>query len=373
MAKQQSQNQNHLGNIMSKQQPPQQHLPSRMRRKTTRSGKTYYYYDTCAKPRKWLPLGAELIAALKKYTEYEQEYNEEDIHTKIHTAITFGVVADRYVRTILPQRSPRTQQDYLAELNYLRQYFDDPNNPAPINSITSADIYEYLEWRIHAKIRANREISLFSVIFNWARKWGYTNNPNPCQGVEKYPESGRKVYIADDIYWQLYQAAELHLQHIMLVAYLIGQRVADCLKIRLSDIREDQLWITQNKTQAKLRITITGELQKALQNILQARGNPSHDYLFTHHGGKRHRNKPLTYAMLRGAMDRARQKAGIHKNDFQFRDLRAKAATDADENQGLAAAQALLGHTTPNVTHHYIRHRKGRLVEPSINYFSIAD
>lgn len=47
-----------------------------------------------------------------------------------------------------------------AELNYLRQYFDDPNNPAPINSITSADIYEYLEWRIHAKIRANREISL---------------------------------------------------------------------------------------------------------------------------------------------------------------------------------------------------------------------
>lgn len=176
MAKQQSQKQNHLDNIMSRQ-PPQQHLPSRMRRKTTRSGKTYYYYDTCAKPRKWLPLGTELIAALKKYTEYEQQYNEHTIQTTIHTAITFGVVADRYVRTILPQRSPRTQQDYLTELNYLRQYFDDPTNPAPINSITRADIYEYLEWRIHAKIRANREISLFSVIFNWARKWGLHQQP----------------------------------------------------------------------------------------------------------------------------------------------------------------------------------------------------
>ena len=68
-------------------------------------------------------------------------------------------------------------------------------------------------------------------------------------------------------------------------------------------------------------------------------------------------------------MDRARQIAGIHKNDFQFRDLCAKAATDADKNQGLEAAQALLGHTTPHVTNRYIRHRKGRLVEPSINNF----
>ena len=42
-------------------------LPPRMRAKQTSSGKTYFYYDTCAKPRKWLPLGADYLSALKKY------------------------------------------------------------------------------------------------------------------------------------------------------------------------------------------------------------------------------------------------------------------------------------------------------------------
>ena len=46
---------------------------------------------------------------------------------------------------------------------------------------------------------------------------------------------------------------------------------------------------------------------------------------------------------------------------FQFRDIRAKAATDFDD---LAAAQRLLGHKTRGMTEHYTRDRKGQLVDP---------
>ena len=339
-------------------------LPVRMRQKKTSSGKVYFYYDTCAKPRKWLPLGSDFFEALRKYADYEQEYSQE-LTARIEREATFRVVAERYVRTVLPTLSPRTQSDYLYQLKFLYEYFDG-DNPAPINQILSVDIYEYLEWRQAAKIRANREIALFSVIFNWARKWGYTNNENPCRGVNKYQETGRHVYITDEQYWRLYECAERHLQLLMLVAYFIGQRVADCLKIRTTDIKDGELWIEQNKVQTKVRIKLTGELAEVLDLILRERGEQKHDYLFVSLGRQRHRGQPMTYAMLRGAMDRGREKAGIEKAAFQFRDLRAKAATDTDDAVGIEAARVLLGHTTQNMTKRYIRNRKGHLSEPAV-------
>ena len=75
--------------------------------------------------------------------------------------------------------------------------------------------------------------------------------------------------------------------------------------------------------------------------------------------------QPLTTSMLRGGMDRARENAGIDKADFQFRDLRAKAATDKDESISLEAASRLLGHSSQTMTMHYIRNRKGKLVDPT--------
>jgi integrase len=46
---------------------------------------------------------------------------------------------------------------------------------------------------------------------------------------------------------------------------------------------------------------------------------------------------------------------------IQFRDLRAKAASDIES---LKKAQLLLGHTTEGMTEHYRRKRKGIKVSP---------
>jgi len=76
--------------------------------------------------------------------------------------------------------------------------------------------------------------------------------------------------------------------------------------------------------------------------------------------------------MLRGAFNRAKFAAIAKHTDmedeiknFQFRDLRANAATDTEEKSGMQTAQNQLGHTTSTMTEHYVRHRRGKLIGPT--------
>jgi hypothetical protein len=67
------------------------------------------------------------------------------------------------------------------------------------------------------------------------------------------------------------------------------------------------------------------------------------------------------------AFDTARKAAGVDKSSSQFRDLRAKAATDKAESSGdMRHAQEQLGHSTMGMTEHYVRDRKGKKVTPRI-------
>lgn len=68
--------------------------------------------------------------------------------------------------------------------------------------------------------------------------------------------------------------------------------------------------------------------------------------------------KPLGTFGLRSRFDKARTLAGV---DFQFRDIRAKAATDTGD---LAHSQKLLGHRNREMTEHYVRARVGERVQP---------
>jgi hypothetical protein len=59
--------------------------------------------------------------------------------------------------------------------------------------------------------------------------------------------------------------------------------------------------------------------------------------------------QPLGTFGLRSRFDKARSKAGV---SFQFRDIRAKTASDTGD---LAQSQRLLGHRKRDVTEHYVR------------------
>lgn len=309
-------------------------LPVRLHRK---GGSYYYVHGT--RPRKWIPLGRDRVKALMQYAQLEQVALDTSI-------ISFGAIAERYRKEVLPQKAYGTQKEYNRAIDALREVFD----RVPLEAISPQHVRKYLDTRTK-KISANREIAVLSTIFNRAREWGYTKVANPCQGVHRNRETGRDKYVSDEEYRQLYAHADRILRDAMDLAYYTGQRVSDVLGMRRTDIQDGALWVKQRKTKARLRIAIEGELAAVLERIA-ARAVVGVCLLTTERGQR------LTYRQL---YERFKQARSAAKVSFQFRDLRAKAATDMDN---LEQAQKLLGHATRDMTEHYTKKRMGERVSP---------
>ena len=73
----------------------------------------------------------------------------------------------------------------------------------------------------------------------------------------------------------------------------------------------------------------------------------------------------ITERMLQGRFARARAAAGVATKEFQYRDLRAKAATDKTDSSDIRQAQRQLGHSTVTTTEGYGRERLGDKVKPT--------
>ncbi len=202
-------------------------------------------------------------------------------------------------------------------------------------------------------MRANREKALFSTIFNHARTWGCTDSTNPCIGIKGFKEKARDRYVSDDEYIAVWNVAHPTVQDAMDLALCTGQRPADVLKIEVGHIADGYLMISQNKTGKKLRIVIEGELRTVIARIMMKSRDSVNKSLLQDFDGQ-----SLSYCALRSRFDKAREQAGV---SFQFRDLRAKAATDTKD---LAHAQKLLGHKNRITTEIYTRNRKGEAVKP---------
>ena len=302
-----------------------------------------YYHVTTTTPRKWTALGKNRARALLEWARIEGTEPDPAVRT-------FDVIAQRYERELMPTKAPRTQQDNLIELDRLRAVF----GRMLIESIKPHHVRGYLDKRGQtAKARANREKALLSHVFNKAREWGYTDAPNPCQGVKGFTEAGRDRYVTDDEFKAVRDQADPTVRDAMDLALLTGQRPADVLKILRADIRDGALFIAQNKTGAKRAIDVVGELADVLKRITSRPRVRQSAYLIQDDDGK-----PLSLLALRGRFDKARKAAGV---SFQFRDIRAKTASDTGD---LGHSQRLLGHKNREMTEHYVRERIGQRVKP---------
>ncbi|WP_439895386.1 site-specific integrase [Pseudomonas syringae] len=331
---------------------------ARLRERKKKSGTVYYYYDAGGHPRKEIPLGSDYGLAIMKYAEFERDRASSAL---VASTITFRYVAEKYVVEVVPTKAAATQKDNKRELANLMDFFDDP--PGPLDAITPQNVRQYLNWRKSAPVRANREKALLSHIWNFARDMGYTTLANPCAGIRGNKESGRSVYVEDDLFSLVYEKADPGLRDAMDLAYLTGQRVTDTRLLDERDIRGGEIWITQGKTKAKRRIQITGELAELIQRIMSRKATykvRSTQLIVSSDG------RGMTSAMLRNRFDAARTAAGIEKSAFQFRDLRAKAGTDKAESSGdIVKARDQLGHTTVVMTEKYVRARKGKQITPT--------
>ncbi|MDM0072085.1 tyrosine-type recombinase/integrase [Variovorax sp. J31P207] len=369
-------------------------LPKGMRARP-RGKLIFYYLDTGEKPRREIPLGSDYVAAVSKWAELTSKPAPvvKAPPTFVDALDGYGKV-DGYRKDVLPNKAPRTQQDNEKELGWLLKFFGDP--PAPLDSIEPLHIGQYKKWRLKAArelaearnaerrrlgrpaqpiaanvghVRANREKALFSHIWNYCRENGLTKLPNPCAGVDGFHEEGRDVAPDAETVQKVIDKSGKPLEFALRLADIIGQRPADVLRVTEKSIEGEVpggiLRLRQGKTKEKLRIVVEGLLAdliieiRAYKRAIEAEHKIYAMALLVNEEGK-----PLTKAMLRDRFDDARAAADVPKAEFQFRDLRAKAATDIDDERGTRDAQSLLGHTTEGMTANYIRHKVGKKVRP---------
>lgn len=304
-----------------------------------------YYYVATGVLRRWIRLSKDKTEALLQWAQLEGSPPASE-------CVSLQAAWKRYEREILPGKAPRTQSDNRKESRYLLAAF----GAMALADIEAQHVRQYLSTRGEvAKVRANREKALLSHMYNCAREWGMTNSPNPCAGVKGHKSPGRDRYVDDAEYLAVWTQAVAPLRDAMDIALLSGQRPADVLKFSRTDIRDGALWLRQNKTGKRLRILIEGELASVIKRCTdRAATYPVSSLRLV----QTERGQPLTYWTMRGMFDRARKDARV---DFQFRDIRAKSATDVGD---LAHAQALLGHHGRAMTEAYVRARAGEKVRP---------
>ena len=260
-----------------------------------KKGKVWYHVSGTL-PRLWTKLSSDRAEALRLWAQRESV--PEDDSTKL-----FSVVAKRYVREIFPSKSIQTRKDNDKELANLLKVFAH----MPIDAIAPMHVREYMDIRCQAaKVRANREKALLSHIFNKAREWGYTALQNPCQGVKGFKETGRSRYITDAEFDQVEAQAHFTVVDAMDLALLTGQRPADVLKLKRTDIRDGALWIVQNKTGQRLGIEVTGELAAVIARLAERPRHAISAYLIQDENGQ-----PLTHGALRSRFDKARVLANV--------------------------------------------------------------
>jgi integrase len=326
---------------------------------------TYYYRITLDNgKRQKINLGHHLPTALAKIAEIEKTGN---IKPKI---MTLKYIWDEYCKSPkgLIQHPISTQKDYGFAWKKINSILGD----LYLEDIQLYHLNQYVEKRT-ARVRANREIALISILFNFAKKYRGYVGVNHCSKVDKNVEKGRGKYVTKSEYEIIYDYADKTLKNAMDLLLFTGQRVSDVLKIKVNDIKRnvdltqhtmfngiptskvlgvetaDLLFIKPSKTErfnCKIELIIEGELDLIINRIMAQRQEDkvTSPYLLYNHLGKQ-----LSRYTLSDKFNRYRAKAGFKPFEIQLRDLRRKNAS----NSTLEEAKARLGHSNSKTTENY--------------------
>lgn len=342
---------------------------SKLPRLQLRKGIYLYWRDSERGPegkRKTIALGRiEDPRSLARYYEIEAEYggpqNKLDwLFTRFAGAFLGEQPGNQGVRHV-KELAPKTRREYRKQLIPLRAAF----GAMGIRSLRREQVQRYLESN-PSPIAANREVALLSRIYTWAERLGLADS-NPClrKLVARNEECPRDRYIHDEEYLARQAVAPEWMAAVMDLAYLTALRLGDLLAIRLAPpaaAEERACWVdghalyaqpqkTKKSTGQRLSFALEGELLAVIQHLLQLRAASRVQgmYLICNRRGQ-----PYTVDGFESLWQRLKAKDG--NRSFQFRDIRAKSATDADE-AGLNA-QLLLGHGSPKTTEIYLRSKR---------------
>lgn len=313
------------------------HLPPRLYR---RHGAYYHVIAGL-----WTRLSTRLDEALRLWAEREA--------AALPTGETVGQAIDRYLREVLPGLARDTQTTYRACLSRLRPVFGDTR----LADVRPVHVAGYLDRR-SAKKAANLEIRVLSTVYQHAMRWGWCD-ANPTRGVRRNPERHRDRYPTDAELAALREAADDQWRAMIDLSLLTALRLSDLIGLRWSDVSDEGLRVTHQKTKTRRLYLATPALTDALARARRLRRRVGSVWLFARRDGQ-----PYTRETHSAAWRRLRARAGLASTDLHWHDLRARALTDAARAGGRDYAQALAGHASGDQTEAYIRARETVPVRP---------
>lgn len=254
---------------------------------------------------KWHPLtriSDGPVACLEAY----YELTHDDPHNMAGVLLAF-------VKNGMTKLRPPTQKDYRRiVVTRLVPWC----GHMPRNSLKPSHVARYLDAREMegAAVAGNRERACLSSACNYGMRKGWLDL-NPCHGVRRNTERPSKAYVADDALTSAIDRAPDALQDLLAVAYLTGIRQTDLQRMTPDAVQGDRLRFIESKTGKPADYEITPTLRRFISRA-QAR-NGSHLFLSP-------KGLPWSVWGLQSALRRL-------KMGFQFRQLRAKAQTDAQD------------------------------------------
>jgi integrase len=296
----------------------------------------YFFVDRAGK---WHNLGRTLADAYRALAD----------HVEVNLAgRTMSALFDRYMTEVIPTKAPRTQRDNGYELQPLRAALGamNPRHFKPKHG------YAYFNERKKKSLRrAVAELALLSHVFTKAVEWGVVDD-NPCRQIRKERPRPRRRYVTEAEYAAASKTMPAMLQCAMDLAVLTGLRPADLLALTRSNLTDEGIQVSTRKTGRDLVIAWSDELRRVVKRALSLPPKLRQPLICGRQG------KPYTVDGFTSIWRRKIRKAladpeNSLQEPFQFRDLRAKSASDDTAE----AATARLGHTNAAITERVYRRK----------------
>jgi integrase len=201
----------------------------------------------------------------------------------------------------------------------------------------------------------NRILSFGRQIFDYALE-NQVIDVNPFVGIRRHAEKKRKRLLTQAEFDAIYTNAVPRLQVTMDLLFLTAQRIEDVLHLRVSDLEEEGITFTQQKTGARLIVRWTPQLRSTVERA-KALGGKVRALTLLHN----RRGKAPDYRSVLLQWHTARKAAGVQ--DATPHDVRAMALTAMKKQKGKEAARAVAGHTSDAQTERYLRDREVPLVD----------
>ena len=251
----------------------------------------------------------------------------------------------------------------LEEVRVLRSYRDRVHavrlqlipffGKKPLNEILPEDVETYRAQRMRRDGRRpslgtiNNDHIILKHVFSVAERRGLVMI-NPAKKVP-IPDANneRDRVLTEDEWYRLYETAAPHIQPILLIAYRLGPRLGEIMKLTWDRVDLQRGFIklrgVDTKTKEPRLVPLSDDTQKCLAELAKVRSLAT-NRVFLYDG------KPI--AEIKNAFKTAKRRAGI--KDFRFHDLRHCAATNLRRaGVDTVTAMKIVGHKSEKMHRRY--------------------